>query len=90
MILKGAANISIALKLSAYMLSAKSIIACVDEGGDTASVVNLAYFGWALLPEDICLVEIMKIVVALSNEKLKFEGKIGYNYARENLSKRII
>jgi hypothetical protein len=58
---KGAAGNSIPSKLPACMFSGKPIIACVDEGSDTANAVISSGCGWALLPENLeLLIEIMK------------------------------
>lgn len=86
---KGAAGSSIPSKLPAYMFSQKPIIACVDEGSDTAKAIISSGCGWALPPENMGqLVEKMKQVLTLSEEELQEKGKNGFEYAMENFSKK--
>lgn len=85
---KGAASSSIPSKLPAYMFSKRPIIACVDQGSDTARVINSANCGWVLPPDNVgALSEMMQRVVMLSKEDLNEVGENGFNYAIENLSK---
>jgi hypothetical protein len=76
---KGSAGNSIPSKLPAYMFSGKPVIACVDEGSDTAQAVISSGCGWALPPENMeVLVEKMKQVVHLSEAELQKKGKNGF------------
>lgn len=86
---KGAASSSIPSKLSAYMFSKKPIIACVDEGSDTANTLNDANCGWVLPPENTNdLIQLMKEIVELPKEVLFQKGKSGFEYAIQKFSKK--
>lgn len=85
---RGAALSSIPSKLIAYMLSAKPIIACVDEDSDTASSIKQAKCGWIVPPENTeALAKAMKIAVNEPKENLIKYGNNGLLYAQEKYSK---
>jgi len=87
---KGAAQFALPSKLSAYLFSEKPVIASVDEDSDTARFISNANCGWVVPPENI-----EKLTVAMINaaqtpaEKLNDYGKNGFDFASENLSKKI-
>lgn len=86
---KGAASTSIPSKLPAYMFSHKPIIACVDDCSDTANAVKESGCGWVLDSENMeQLVEKMKQVVCLSKDELHEKGKLGFNFAFANYSRK--
>ena len=87
---KGNASTSIPSKLPAYMFSASSIIACVDEYSDTASVINSANCGYVVEPENVeSLALVMKQVCYMEKSFLEKLGMNGREYALLNLSKKI-
>lgn len=87
---KGAAGSSIPSKLPAYMFSKKPIIACVDEGCDTANTLYDADCGWVLPPENTKdLIQLMREIVELPKEVIYQKGINGFEYAIQNFSKKI-
>ena len=69
---KGAACFALPSKLSAYMFSAKPVIACVDKDSDTANVIEQANCGWIVPPEDSeALIKVMKTVVSVPIKDLQ-------------------
>jgi len=86
---KGTAASSVPSKLSAYMISSKPVIGCVDENSDTAEVIRRSGCGWIVRPEDPkLLAKLMKKVVSLPVSNLQKIGANGYNYAIEHFSKK--
>lgn len=87
---KGAAWSSIPSKLISYMLSSKPIIACVDNGSDTALAIKHAGNGWIIYPGDAdALANAMRDVRLIEKEQLKIIGSPGYNYALTHFSKKM-
>lgn len=77
-------------KLTAYMLSGKPIIACVEYESDTAEILTVSKSGFISMPEDyISLGEIMKGVVQMDKLTLNIMGLNAKKYAFENLSREI-
>lgn len=86
---KGAASSSIPSKLPAYMFSKRPIIACVDEGSDTAIAIDSSNCGWRLPPENVNELCNKMIELSKMNKQLLYKmGEMGYNYAIENFSKK--
>ncbi|MES2276339.1 MAG: glycosyltransferase family 4 protein [Bacteroidota bacterium] len=89
-VIKGGALSSIPSKLPAYMLSAKPIIATVDEGSDTAVAIQKANCGWVGQPESVdWLADKMVSAYYTDIIELKRLGSNGYNYCMSNFSKKI-
>jgi glycosyltransferase involved in cell wall biosynthesis len=87
---KGAAQFALPSKLSAYLFSEKPVIASVDEDSDTAKFILNAKCGWVVPPENIeKLTSALRNAAQTSSEKLKDYGYNGYNFASQNLSKKI-
>lgn len=85
----GNSRFSLPSKLTAYMLSGKPIIACVEEDSETAFTIRRAKCGWISPPENPeALAEVMKKVSGLSKNTLNDFGKNGFEYALENFSKK--
>jgi len=77
-------------KLTAYLLSAKPIIACVEKDSDVSNIINQADCGYVVNPEDIDdLAFVMKQVYTTNRNKLKELGLNGRKYAISYLSKNI-
>ena len=85
---KGASASSIPSKLASYMFSGKPIIACVDEGGDTAACIIESGCGFVVPPGNIeMLSECMRKIINLPTGELKEMGEKGLSFAEQNLSK---
>ena len=86
---KGASFFAIPSKLSSYFFSKKPVIACVDEGSDTARIISEAMSGWVLPPEDeVMLHQMMAKVIRYSKTDLRQMGEKGYLYADQHFSKK--
>jgi glycosyltransferase involved in cell wall biosynthesis len=76
-------------KLTAYLFSAKPVIACVEEESDVASILKEANCGFVVDPEDILsLSNEMKKANSLDNSILNEMGNRGRLYAEKFLSKQ--
>ena len=85
---KGIAKTATPSKLTAYLLSAKPVIACVEEDSDVASIIKQAKCGYIVNPEDSeSLANSMKHVFKMEKSDLKKLGKNGKEFALLNLSK---
>lgn len=75
-------------KLTAYLLSAKPIIACVEKESDVANIIQNAECGFIVEPENIqMLSECMKSVKKLGKNELDVLGKRGREFCLRELSK---
>ena len=75
-------------KLTAYLLSAKPVIACVEKESDVANIIQNAECGFIVEPENIqMLSECMKIVEKLGKNELDMLGKRGREFSLRELSK---
>jgi len=84
---KGASFFAIPSKLNSYLFSKKPVIACVDQGGDTARIITESKCGWVLPPEDeSTLHEMMAKVIRYSKTDLRKMGENGYIYADQHFS----
>ena len=87
---KGIAKTATPSKLTAYLLSAKPVIACVEDESDVANVINEANCGFVIEPENVeILAETMQKVYGIKQSELENLGKNGREYALKNLSKKI-
>jgi len=86
---KGIANTATPSKLTAYLMSAKPIIATVENESDVANIIKEAACGFVVKPEDeISLIETMKLVRSLDKNILIEKGISGQNYALNHFSKK--
>lgn len=86
---KGAAGLALPSKLSAYMFSAKPIIASVDADSDTANAIRDAGCGWVVEPENpAALASRMQQVSSMPTEDLVQMGLNGRDYALQHYSKQ--
>lgn len=87
---KGISRTATPSKLTAYLFSAKPVIACVEPESDVAHILKEANCGFIVAPENIELLAIkMKEAHQLEKEKLKELGCNGKMYAKNNLSRKI-
>lgn len=75
-------------KLTAYMLSGKPIIACVEAESDTAEIIKASESGFVSIPEDyMALSETMTKVAATDKSELTRMGNNARLFAFNNLSR---
>ncbi len=87
---KGIAKTATPSKLTAYLLSAKPVIACVEDESDVANIINEANCGFVIEPENVeILAETMQKVYRIKQSELESLGSSGREYALRNLSKKI-
>lgn len=85
---KGIGKTASPSKLSAYMMSEKPIIACVDAGCDTEYVIHTANCGVVTEAEHCeSLISAMKKMMSLSSEDLLQMGINGRLFAQQEMSK---
>lgn len=85
---KGVAKLALPSKLSAYMFSAKPIIASVDAGSDTAHAIEESACGWVVEAESIeDLSQSMKVAFETGRKELAEMGQNGFDYATKHYSK---
>lgn len=85
---KGIGKTASPSKLPAYMLSGKPIIACVDSGCDTDSVITSALCGIVSEAEnEIALIAAMNTMLSLKKQELVQMGQNGRKFALANMSK---
>lgn len=76
-------------KLTAYLFSAKPIIACVDKNTDVEMIIKEARCGWVCEPENQeMLSECMNSVSKMHIDNLKEKGDAARAYAIEHFSKQ--
>ena len=76
-------------KLTAYLFSAKPVIACVEPESDVANILNEAGCGFVVEPENVnALAMIMEEVYSMGESDLIEIGQHGKDYAILNLSKK--
>lgn len=86
---KGIAKTATPSKLTAYLLSAKPVIACVENDSDVANIINEANCGFVVEPENVeLLAQTMKKVYNIKTKELEALGINGREYALINLSKK--
>lgn len=75
-------------KLTAYLLSAKPIIACVEPESDVAKIINETDCGLIVEPENIeAIATCMKNVHSITKYELELKGRRGREYANLHLTK---
>lgn len=75
-------------KLTAYMLSGKPIIACVEQESDTAKIIRDSESGFISNPEDyLSLAEVIKKIAVMDKFKLETMGTKGRTFAINTLSR---
>jgi glycosyltransferase involved in cell wall biosynthesis len=83
---RGAALCSIPSKLSAYMLSAKPVLASVDAESDSAALIRQADCGWVIEPEQPeVMAQMMRKVARCDPTQLAATGRRGRSYALAHL-----
>ena len=86
---KGIAKTATPSKLTAYLLSSKPVIACVEKESDVADIIRDANCGYVVEPENVeSLVLVMKQVYNMEKSELEKLGMNGRDYALLNLSKK--
>jgi glycosyltransferase involved in cell wall biosynthesis len=86
---KGIAKTATPSKLTAYLLSSKPVIACVEADTDVASIINEANCGFVAEPENAdAITTIMKKSYSMSRHELEELGNNGRRYATLNLSRK--
>ncbi len=87
---KGIAKTATPSKLTAYLLSAKPVIACVEKNTDVAEIITKGKCGMIVEPEEINeLAEVMQEVRNLSQETLVQMGQRSRDFALKELSKEV-
>lgn len=87
-LLKGIAKTASPSKMTAYFLSGKPIIACVENDSDTASCIEEAKCGFIIEPESTeKLADCFKVVYALPLEERNKMGERARKFANQHLSK---
>ena len=86
---RGVAKIALPSKLTAYMLSAKPIIASIDTDSEPADIIRDNGCGFVLEPEDEQeLMNCMNEVLEKSSDELSKMGEQSFTYAKEHLSRK--
>ena len=76
-------------KLTAYLLSSKPVIACVEKESDVANILIEGQCGFVIEPENEKILSLkMKELYDMEPLKLEELGKNGREYALSNLSKK--
>ncbi|MCK5136211.1 MAG: glycosyltransferase family 4 protein [Bacteroidales bacterium] len=85
---KGSAFYALPSKLCSYMLSEKPIIACVDQGSDSANIIKAAGCGWVIPPDNLdVLADTMQRTAKMTLKDLQDYGAHGYKFALHNFSR---
>lgn len=85
---KGIAKTATPSKLTAYLLSAKPVIACVEKNTDVAEIIMNAQCGMIVEPESVDkLAKAMQKTCSLPKDTLKLMGHRSREYALKELSK---
>jgi glycosyltransferase involved in cell wall biosynthesis len=88
-ILPEAANSSIPSKLIAYMFSGKPVITSANSFSETASAIKESGCGWITKSNDNSeWTLMMTLAYETDNEKLNIMGRLGFDYAIRNYSKK--
>ena len=87
---KGIAKTATPSKLTAYLLSAKPVIGCVEKNTDVAEIIMNGQCGMIVEPEAIdALANTMQEAYNLPKDELKMMGLRGREYALNELSKDV-
>lgn len=85
---KGIAETATPSKLTAYLLSAKPIIASVEENTDVAKIIKDSKSGFVIEPENIeKLATTMQKIIQMDKNQLNEMGQNGKKYASQELSR---
>ncbi len=85
---KGVAKTATPSKLTAYMLSGRPVIACVDIDSDCASIIQESGCGLVVEPDnEVALSDAIQDLSHKNVEKLNEMGQAGFDYAVNHLSK---
>jgi len=77
-------------KLTSYLLSAKAVLACVEDDTDTAEIILKASCGLVVNPEDTdAIARLMQAFHQMPKDKLKKMGDKGREYALRYLTKDV-
>lgn len=86
---KGISRTATPSKLTAYLFSAKPVIACVEEESDVAAILHESECGFVVEPENVDAIALtMKEYYGMDKTQLQQMGQRGKNYAISNLSKQ--
>ena len=86
---RGVARTALPSKLTAYMLSAKPIIASIDKDSEPADIIRNNDCGIVVEPEhEQELMRCMRNISQKSSNELSKMGKKSFNYAKEHLSRK--
>lgn len=86
---KGISRTATPSKLTAYLFSAKLIIACVETESDVANILNGADCGFVVEPENVDAIAMsMKKAYTMDKAELEKKGSNGKDYATLHLSKK--
>lgn len=86
---KGVAKIALPSKLTAYMLSAKPVIASIDMDSEPANIIRDNGCGVVVEPENEQeLVRSMREMLQKSSDELSKMGEQSFTYAKEHLSRK--
>lgn len=86
---KGISSTALPSKMTAYMFSAKPILAIVDEGSEAATIVEECQCGWVVEPENIQkITEAMQSAVTSDQDQLDSMGARAFSFAENALSRR--
>ncbi len=87
---KGISKTATPSKLTAYLLSSKPVIACVEKDSDVANIIISANCGYVAEPENIdSITSAMDQVYYMKKDQLEKWGSNGRNYAVSHLSKDV-
>ncbi|WP_415407167.1 glycosyltransferase family 4 protein [Sulfurovum sp. CS9] len=86
---RGVAKTALPSKLTAYMLSAKPIIASIDTDSEPADLIQDNDCGYVVEPEDEQkLIHCMREISQKSCDELSKMGEKSFSYAKEHLSRK--
>lgn len=86
---KGVAKTALPSKLTAYMLSAKPIIATIDLDSEAADIIQDNACGYVIEAEnEQALIRCMDEVSGKSHDRLSAMGENSFNFARQQLSRK--
>jgi len=89
-LLKGISKTASPSKMTAYFLSGKPIIACVENDSDTADCIQQAQCGFIIEPEDISsLIDGFRQACSLTHDERIQMGENAKRFAKSSLSRSI-
>lgn len=85
---EGVAATATPSKITAYCLSGKPIIACVDSGSDVDTIISSSKCGVVVPPENVSqLFQAMQNMIGRERSELKIMGENAVEFARQHLSR---